>query len=214
MPPLPADSLLAGGGPGGRHLPGCVLSRKEQLSRAAVFQALARGASLDQVLEEFGITRQELQDLFQKVADAYRRRETGFWRLYCDGASRGNPGPAGAGALLYDPGGTLKGQLSQYLGETTNNVAEYQALILGLQMAREQGATRVQVLADSQLIVEQLKGSYRVKSPHLQPLYHQAQKELQSFAAYAISHVPRAENTLADGLANQGIDQKPPHAVK
>lgn len=150
-----------------------------------------------------------LQDLFQKVADAYRRRETGFWRLYCDGASRGNPGPAGAGALLYDPGGILKGQLSRYLGETTNNVAEYQALILGLQLAREQGAARIQILADSQLVVEQLNGSYRVKSPHLLPLWQQAKKELQNFEAYAISHVPRAQNSLADELANQGIDQKP-----
>lgn len=143
------------------------------------------------------------------MADAYRRRETGFWRLYCDGASRGNPGPAGAGALLYDPGGILKGQLSRYLGETTNNVAEYQALILGLQLAREQGAARIQILADSQLVVEQLNGSYRVKSPHLLPLWQQAKKELQNFEAYAISHVPRAQNSLADELANQGIDQKP-----
>ena len=134
--------------------------------------------------------------------------------IHADGASRGNPGPAGAGALLYDPGGILKAQLSRYLGETTNNVAEYQALILGLQMAREQGATRIQVLADSLLIVEQLKGSYRVKSPHLLPLWRQAKKELQYFEAHAISHVPRAENSLADGLANQGIDQKPPDAVE
>lgn len=161
-----------------------------------------------QVLAKFNITRQELQDLFQQVADAYRRRETGFWRLYCDGASRGNPGPAGAGALLYDPAGILKGQLSRYLGETTNNVAEYQALILGLQLAREQGATRIQVLADSQLVVEQLKGSYQVKSPHLLPLWRQAKKELQNFEAYAISHLGRAGNQEADRLARQAIDRR------
>ncbi|MEW6660526.1 MAG: ribonuclease HI family protein [Thermodesulfobacteriota bacterium] len=142
------------------------------------------------------------------MADAYRRRETGFWRLYCDGASRGNPGPAGAGAILYDPGGALKGQLSRYLGETTNNVAEYQALILGLQLAREQGAHRVQVLADSQLVVEQLTGSYRVKSPHLLPLWQQAKKELQNFEAYAISHLGRAGNQEADRLARQAIDRR------
>jgi ribonuclease HI len=143
------------------------------------------------------------------VADAYRRRESGFWRLYCDGASRGNPGPAGAGALLYDPGGTLKAQLSRYLGETTNNVAEYQALILGLQLAREQGATRIQVLADSQLVVEQIKGSYQVKSPHLLPLWRQAQKELQNFAAYVVSHLGRAGNQEADRLARQAVDRRP-----
>ena len=142
------------------------------------------------------------------MADAYCRRETGYWRLYCDGASRGNPGPAGAGALLYDPGGTLKGQLSRYLGETTNNVAEYQALILGLQLAREQGAARIQILADSQLVVEQLKGSYKVKSPHLLPLWQQAKKELQSFEAYAISHLGRAGNQEADLLARQAADRR------
>jgi ribonuclease HI len=93
-------------------------------------------------------------------------------------------------------------------------VAEYQALILGLQMARERGAARLQIFADSLLVVEQITGSYRVKSPHLLPLWRQAKKELQNFEAYAISHVPRAENSLADDLANQGIDQKPPDAVE
>jgi ribonuclease HI len=181
---------------------------RASISRAAVFEALAQGLEIAQILEKFGLTRQELQDLFQKVADAYRRRESGYWRLYCDGASRGNPGPAGAGALLYDPGGTLKAHLSRYLGETTNNVAEYQALILGLQMAREQGATRIQVLADSQLVVEQLNGSYRVKSPHLQPLWQQAKKELQNFEAYAISHLDRAGNQEADRLAREAADRR------
>ncbi|OGP69918.1 MAG: hypothetical protein A2Z73_03420 [Deltaproteobacteria bacterium RBG_13_60_28] len=144
------------------------------------------------------------------MADAYRRREAGFWRLYCDGASRGNPGPAGAGALLYDPGGTLKAQLSRYLGETTNNVAEYQALILGLQEAARLGVRKLQVFADSELLVRQLLGQYRVKAPHLLPFWRSAKDELQKFESYAISHVPRAENRLADDLANQGIDQKPP----
>lgn len=169
---------------------------------------MAQGLEIPQVLDKFQITREELQDLFQKVADAYSRRESGYWRLYCDGASRGNPGPAGAGALLYDPGGMLKGQLSRYLGETTNNVAEYQALILGLQLAQEQGAARIQVLADSQLVVEQLNGSYQVKSPHLLPLWRQAKKELQNFEAYAISHLGRAGNQEADRLARQAIDRR------
>ncbi len=142
------------------------------------------------------------------MAAAYRRRESGFWRLFCDGASRGNPGPAGAGALLYDPQGALQAQLSRYLGETTNNVAEYQALILGLQLARARGAARVQVFADSQLVVEQLTGSYRVKSPHLLPLWRQAKKELQNFEAYAISHLGRAGNQEADRLARQAIDRR------
>lgn len=142
------------------------------------------------------------------MAAAYHRRESGFWRLFCDGAARGNPGPAGAGALLYDPRGALQAQLSRYLGETTNNVAEYQALILGLQLAQARGAARVQVFADSQLVVEQLTGSYRVKSPHLLPLWRQAKKELQNFEAYAISHLGRAGNQEADRLARQAIDNR------
>jgi len=170
---------------------------------------LAQGREIAQVLEKFGITRQELQDLFQKIADAYRRRETGFWRLYCDGASRGNPGPAGAGAVLADPQGEIRARLTQYLEVTTNNVAEYQALLLGLKAARDLGVRRLRVFADSELLVRQLHGQYRVKAPHLLPLWRLAQNELQNFETYTISHVPRAENRLADELANQAIDQRP-----
>lgn len=131
-----------------------------------------------------------------------------FWRLYCDGAARGNPGPAGAGAVLDDPQGQPRAQVSRYLGETTNNVAEYQALLLGLREARKLGVVRLQVFADSELLVKQLSGQYRVKSPRLLPLWQAAKKELQKFRAYAISHVPRTENRRADKLANQAIDQR------
>jgi len=179
-------------------------------SRAAIFQALAEGADLAQVQERFGLSAAELHDLFQEVADYYREREEGTWRLFCDGASRGNPGPAGAGAALFNPRGELQAQLARYLGETTNNVAEYQALILGLQEAARLGARRLQVFADSELLVRQLNGQYRVKAPHLLPLWRLAKNELQKFEASTISHVPRAENRLADELANQGIDQRPP----
>lgn len=177
-------------------------------SRAAIFAALAQGLDLPRLLERFGLTRRELQEIFQEVAEHYRGAEEGVWRLYCDGASRGNPGPAGAGAVLYDPRGELSGQRGLYLGETTNNVAEYRALLLGLQMARQLGVHQLQIFADSELLVKQLTGRYRVKSPHLLPLWHESRKELQKFRAYAISHVPRAENQRADEMANQAIDLK------
>ncbi|HEY9072986.1 MAG TPA: ribonuclease HI family protein, partial [Desulfobaccales bacterium] len=152
----------------------------------------------------------ELQAIFLEVSEYYREREEGTWRLFCDGASRGNPGPAGAGAALFNPLGEPAAKLARYLGETTNNVAEYQALILGLKEAARLGAHKLQVLADSELLVRQLNGQYRVKAPHLLPLWRLAKNELQKFETSTISHVPRAENRLADELANQGIDQRPP----
>jgi ribonuclease HI len=178
------------------------------LERAAIFAALAQGLKISQVLARFGLTREQLQQLFQEVANHYRRQEEGFWRLYCDGASRGNPGPAGAGAALYTPQGELAAQQGEYLGEATNNVAEYRALLLGLKLARDLGLSRVHVFADSELLVRQLTGRYRVKSPHLFPLWQQAKKELQNFEACAISQVARAENRLADALANRAIDRE------
>jgi ribonuclease HI len=144
------------------------------------------------------------------MAEARGDLEQGTWTLYCDGASRGNPGPAGAGAVLADPRGEIRVRASQYLGVATNNVAEYRALLLGLQEARKLGVRKIRVFADSELLVRQLHGSYRVKAPHLLPLWQEASRELQKFEAHAVSHVPRQENSQADGLANLAIDRKPP----
>ncbi len=180
----------------------------EKLSLTAVFQALAEGAGLDRVTERFGLTPERLQNLFREVADYYRNLEEGTWSLFCDGASRGNPGLAGAGAVLLNPRGEAAAQLARFLGETTNNVAEYQALILGLKEAARLGARKLKVFADSELLVRQLNGQYRVKSPHLLPLWRLAQNELQNFESVSLAHVPRAQNHLADDLANRAIDQR------
>ncbi len=176
--------------------------------RAAIFAALAQGLDLAGVRERFGLTPEALQELFRDAADLYRVREEGFWRLHCDGASRGNPGPAGAGIVLHDPQGRLRVDTGRYLEETTNNVAEYQALLLGLEEARKLEVQKLRIFADSELMVKQLTGRYRVKSPHLLPLWHEALQALKNFAAYAIAHVPREENRLADEAANRAIDQK------
>jgi hypothetical protein len=101
--------------------------------QAAIFAALAQGLDLAGVRQRFGLAPEELQELFRDAAELYRNRTAGFWRLYCDGASRGNPGPAAAGLVLFDPQGGQQVQKGRYLGETTNNVAEYQALLLGLE---------------------------------------------------------------------------------
>jgi ribonuclease HI len=176
--------------------------------RAAIFAALAQGLDLPGVRERFDLTPEALQELFRDAAAHYGDPVEGFWLLRCDGASRGNPGPAAAGIVLHDPLGRLRVNTGRYLGETTNNVAEYQALLLGLEEARKLEVKNLRVLADSELMVKQLTGRYRVKSPHLLPLWRAAVHALKKFEAWAIAHVPREENRLADEAANQAIDQE------
>lgn len=126
--------------------------------------------------------------------------------IYCDGAARGNPGPAGAGALILDEDGSVVFELSRYLGETTNNQAEYQALILALEEAMKQDVDEVQIYSDSELMVRQIKGEYRVKNGGLKELFKIVLRKLQTFRKYSIDYLPREKNTLADSLANRAID--------
>ncbi len=127
--------------------------------------------------------------------------------IYCDGASRGNPGPAGAGAIIRTPDGKVLAEVAEWLGVTTNNVAEYTAAIRGLERARDLEAESVLLRSDSQLLVNQLTGRYRIKSPHLRPLAQRAAALVASFpGGVRIEHVPREQNTDADRLANRGAD--------
>ena len=126
--------------------------------------------------------------------------------IYSDGAARGNPGPAGAGAVLQGEDGHVIVELCRYLGEATNNQAEYQALLLALEEAKTIGADKLTIFADSELMVKQIMGEYRVKNDGLKPLFAEAQKLLRDFADYTIEHVPRDENRHADRLANLAID--------
>lgn len=128
--------------------------------------------------------------------------------LFIDGASRGNPGEAAAGVLILDQSGEVLEEISQYLGITTNNVAEYQGAILGLSRAKDLKARKVQIYSDSQLLVRQLRGEYKVKSPHLIPLYRRVIGLINGFSEVRITHVPREENRQADRLANRGIDER------
>jgi ribonuclease HI len=127
--------------------------------------------------------------------------------LYADGAARGNPGPAGAGAVLFDERGALVAELAQPLGHATNNVAEYSALILGLEEAKRRGATGVDVRMDSKLVVQQMRGLWRIKHPGLKPLALRAGALLASFTEREIRHVPREDNAAADLLSNRAIDE-------
>ena len=127
--------------------------------------------------------------------------------LYADGAARGNPGPAGAGAVLLDEDGRIVAELTRALGRATNNVAEYSALILGLEEAKRLGANAIDVRMDSLLVVEQLRGRWRTKHPGLIPLALRAGQLLASFPEREIRHVPREQNLVADALSNRAIDE-------
>jgi ribonuclease HI len=129
--------------------------------------------------------------------------------LFSDGASRGNPGPAGIGAVLETADGRRLAEIAEYIGHTTNNVAEYRALLAGLERALAMGVCRLEVRADSELMIKQLGGVYQVKNARLLPLYREARRLLGRFERVELRHVRRELNTRADELANAGIDSAP-----
>lgn len=126
--------------------------------------------------------------------------------LYFDGASRGNPGPAGAGGVIYDASGKEVDCYSLSMGKTTNNVAEYGAMLAGLNRCRELNIQELAVFGDSNLVINQMKRKWKVKSANLQPIYTQAQEVAQYFTSISYTHVYRKDNKRADTMANLGID--------
>ena len=128
--------------------------------------------------------------------------------LHCDGAARGNPGPAAIGAVLFAPGRVEPVvAISERIGRATNNEAEYRALIAGLQAALEAGVTRLLVRLDSELLVQQATGNYRVKAANLKPLFERLRALARRFASITFEHVPRERNSIADDLANAALDR-------
>ncbi|OPY07999.1 MAG: 14.7 kDa ribonuclease H-like protein [Syntrophaceae bacterium PtaB.Bin038] len=127
--------------------------------------------------------------------------------LFTDGACRGNPGQGGAGVVLMTADGQVVSTAKKYLGRCTNNIAEYRALILGLEEALARKPDRLRVYLDSELLVRQIQGVYRVKNPALQPLMTEVRSLLARFGVWEVDHVPRRENALADALANEAIDE-------
>jgi ribonuclease HI len=203
----------------------------QQPPPAEVLRAIARLESLDNTLQALpGLTLGEARGLLQAVADALdaasatpvgrprgatsagpskgARHATRELRVFSDGASRGNPGPAGAGAVLALATGEIVERLGLFLGTQTNNHAEYMGAILGLRRARALGAEEVELVADSQLLIRQLAGRYQVRSPALRPLYEEARALLAGFGRHSLTHVPREENTEADEMSNRAIDER------
>lgn len=127
--------------------------------------------------------------------------------IYSDGGARGNPGPAGIGAVLYDEDKNILAEISKYLGETTNNQAEYQAIIAALAKAGELGAEELECFLDSELVVKQLNGEYKVKNAGLAPLFLKIHNLRHDFKKVSFNHVRREFNKEADALANQAMDR-------
>ena len=124
-----------------------------------------------------------------------------------DGGARGNPGPAAVAAVATTPEGDPLGERNTYIGEATNNVAEYRALLLGLDLARELGASEVEVVNDSELVARQIGGEYKVKHAGLKPLFLEAMRSLRNFDAWAVRAVRREQNARADQLVNEALDE-------
>ncbi|HZI08385.1 MAG TPA: ribonuclease HI family protein [Archangium sp.] len=190
---------------------------------------IAREEPLSATVRAFpGLTREELGHMLESLADTLGgpveerpsppKVESSAamplagasprMRLFSDGAARGNPGPAGAGAVLVDPEGQVVARLGKYLGTQTNNYAEYMGLLLGLRHARSLGVREVEVLADSELLIRQLEGRYQVKSATLKPLHEEAARLLKEFAKVKLAHVPREKNKAADEMSNRAIDER------
>lgn len=134
--------------------------------------------------------------------------KSGQWiSAHCDGGARGNPGPAGYGALIQGPDGGILAELSEFLGIRTNNYAEYSGLLGCLQWAIDNGHRRLRMVSDSELMVKQIQGKYQVKSPDLKPLYDEAKRRIAKLDSFEISHALRHKNKDADRLANEAMDR-------
>jgi ribonuclease HI/probable phosphoglycerate mutase len=185
----------------GEQLPDSVLAKLFPNYPLADIRAVLRG---QQKTARIKTPPAQQQNLFATSST----QSASIYKLFTDGASRGNPGEAGAGSVLLDADGQELAARSAYLGQCTNNVAEYKALIIGVQSALELGCSRLEIFLDSQLIVRQLQGQYKVKHAALQPLFAEVKGLLSKLQHWTVAHVPREQNKRADELANRGIDER------
>jgi ribonuclease HI len=155
------------------------------------------------------VKRQQLQRGAKLFADAHpdAKPATATYRANIDGGSRGNPGPASYGVVIRDPRGEIAARLKKYIGRMTNNVAEYYGLIAALDYAESHGIRALRVESDSELLVKQMRGQYKVKHADLRPLFERAKKMSQALESFRIEHVYREQNREADELANEALDE-------
>ena len=189
-------------------------------SDESILRHLAQTLSVAKTLKRFpSLSTRHLQEILLSSAQRVEekmvlteavpsRKRFPEYFIQADGASRGNPGESGIGAVIADARGRTIKELKYFLGMATNNVAEYRAVILALQKAFDLGAGSVTLHLDSELVVRQLRGEYKVREAHLKLLHREALDILNRFSEHHIHHVPREENRRADQLANEAIDQK------
>jgi probable phosphoglycerate mutase len=146
-------------------------------------------------------------NLFENTPDGSPTTPTGWFTAHCDGGSRGNPGPSGYGAIIEDPQTQVVARLSEFLGHQTNNYAEYKGLLAVLAWALANNVRRLRVFSDSELMVRQMKGIYKVKNPGLRPLWEEAQRQSRQLDAFDMRHTLRGGNKEADRLANAAMDR-------
>lgn len=187
------------------------LLKGETIARAATFGGLERR----DLVRFLGAVKKWIEGQFEgaPAPKPAPEKTPGQWRVakltaYTDGASRGNPGEAACAVIFFDEKNEELLSRSRRLGVATNNVAEYEAVLLALEVAEALGARDLEIRLDSELVVRQLKGEYKVKHPSLKPLHARALQRMTSFHRVAVSHVPRKENLQADKLANDELDGK------
>ncbi len=200
------------------------MKKKEIISDHELLDLIHKSIDIEKLKEQDKtITKKRVDNLFKDLKDHIEKENItisdkektdasninkGFDLIVVnvDGASRGNPGESGIGVAIFDKDSNLINEACDYLGVATNNIAEYKALILGIKLSAEYNAERILFKSDSELMVKQIKGEYRVKNPQLKLLFTEAQSLLKKLPNWKIMHVRREENQEADLLANKGID--------
>jgi len=200
------------------------MKKKETISDHELLALVHKSIDMEKLKEQDrSITKKRVDTLFQNLKDHVKKddpaisekeiagtssikKEADLIVVNVDGASKGNPGESGIGVAIFDKDSNLINEACDYLGVATNNIAEYKALILGIKLSTKYNAKRVLFKADSELMVKQIKGEYRVKNAQLKLLFTEAQSLLKKLPNWKIMHVPREENKEADLLANKGVE--------
>ena len=200
------------------------MKKKESISDCELLVLIHKSIDVEKLKEQGkAITKKRVDKLFQDFKDYVKKedqtasnkliscasnknKEMDLIVVNVDGASRGNPGEAGIGVAIFDKDSNLINEACDYLGVATNNIAEYKALILGIRLSMQYNAKKILFKSDSELMVKQIKGEYKVKNEQLKLLFTEAQSLLKKLPDWKIVHVPREENKEADLLANKGVD--------